>query len=121
MLLGRETEGQGGAEGQGGVFAELVVAGRVAALHRAVLHRFQHLQAGHEFTGGEGLDEKATSAHLAHPAADRFRPAKDRVQGVGPAGGQCSGSEQSPTLRGEVGHGHGQRGRECRDGCVTSP
>ena len=87
LLLGRETEGHGGAEGQGGVFAEVVVAGRVAALHRAVLHRFQHLQAGHEFTGGEGLDEKATSAHLAHPAADRFRPAKDRVQGVGPAGG----------------------------------
>jgi len=59
LLLTRvEAEGQGRAEREGWILAEIVVARRVPHLHGAALHGVKHLQTGHDFACSKHLDVK---------------------------------------------------------------
>src|SRR4029077_13568835 len=49
LLTSVEAEGQGRAEREGWILAEIVVARRVPHLHGAALHGVKHLQTGHDF------------------------------------------------------------------------
>jgi len=51
----------------------------VAALHGAVLHGIEHLQAGHDFTGGKDANLELAFAAFGHAAREDFCGA---VQGV---------------------------------------
>src|SRR5882672_9409933 len=50
------AEGQGRVERKGLVLADEVVAGRVGALHRALLHGVDRAERGHDFARAEYAD-----------------------------------------------------------------
>ena len=68
-----------------GVLAEVVVAGGVAHLDGAVLHRVEHLQAGHDFAGREDLDLEFVVGHFGDALGEIFAAAIERIERLRPA------------------------------------
>ena len=79
------AERQRRAEHKGVILAEVVVERGMAALHRAVLHGIDHLQAGNDLAAGEGLDLELVVGHRRNALADEVGAAVQRVERLGPA------------------------------------
>ena len=80
LLLGREPEWHGSAEGERGILAHVVVAGRMAAFHGAGLHGIQHFKSGNNFTGGKRFDREPSATHRLHLFTDGFGTSVNGVE-----------------------------------------
>src|SRR5262249_50754192 len=86
LLLTRvEPKGQGSAEGERGVLAEVIIARGVPHLDGAVLHRIEHLQARHDFACSEHLDVKLVIAEFSNALGHVVSRAIERVERLRPA------------------------------------
>ena len=102
-----EAERNDGRQREGRVLAEEVVAGGLAHLDRAVLHRVEHLQARDDLARREGADLELVVGRLGHDLGEVLDAAVQRVERLGEARGQA------PV---ELGRGLGDGGRRDRAG-----
>ena len=80
-----ETERQRCAEREGGVLAPVVIERGVAHFDGAVRDGVEHLQARHDFAGGERLDLELVVGEIGDALAEIFAAAVERVEGLRPA------------------------------------
>ena len=66
LLTGVEPERGGAEQRPGRILPDIVIIGRVAHLDGAVLYGVEHLQCGHDLTGGEALDLELTVGRVGH-------------------------------------------------------
>src|SRR5262249_56925888 len=83
---GVAAEADRGAEGEGRILAEIVVARRVTELDRAGLYRVEHLQTRDDLARGKGADLELAVGDLADALCDQLRAAEQRVEALAPAG-----------------------------------
>src|SRR5712692_5340401 len=103
FLLARiEPERQRGGEGEGRVLADIVVAGGVAHLDGAVLHRVEHLQPGHDLAGRKALDLELVVGDFGDAFSDVLDGAEQRIERFRPARRQAP-----PQFRRRLGDGRG--------------
>ncbi len=112
-LAGVETEGQGRADGEGRILAEIVIGAGVPHLDGAVADRIGDLGRADDLTGREGLDLELAVRRLRDEFCDHFGRAVDGVERLGEA------RLQAPLdLRHRLGDGRsGDRGRGGADRC----
>src|SRR5262249_7347434 len=83
---GVAAEADRGAEGEGRILAEIVVARRVTELDRAGLYRVEHLQTRDDLASGKGADLELAVGDLADALCNQLRAAEQRVEALAPAG-----------------------------------
>jgi hypothetical protein len=84
-----ESERQRRAEGERGVLAPVIVERRVAHFDGAVRDRIEHLQARHDFAGGERLDLEFVVGDIGNALAEKFAAAIKRIERLRPACGEA--------------------------------
>ena len=85
LLARRQAERHGAIEGERHVLANVVIARRVAAFHRAVLHRVEYLQAGYQLAAGEHADVEFAVGQRRHAFGQDFSRTIDGIQTLGEA------------------------------------
>jgi len=73
------------ASAKGRVLAEEVVAGGLAHLDGAVLHRIEHLEARDNLAGSEGADLELVVGRFGYDLGEVLDPAEQRVERLGEA------------------------------------
>src|SRR2546429_3428177 len=80
-----EDERQRRAEGEGRGLAPVVIERGLAHLDGAVRHGVEHLQTGHDFTGGEGLDLEFVVGDFSDALGEIFAAAVQGIERLRPA------------------------------------
>ena len=88
-MRGVRPNGSEASKMNDGMLADVVAHVGVAGLDGAVLHRVEHLQAGHDLARGEGLELEVAVGHFAHHAAHRLHAALERIETLGIAAGHA--------------------------------
>ena len=92
VLLARvQAERNGGSEGERRILAEIIIIRGVSALHGAVLHGIEDLQAADDLAGREQLDVELAAGGLRYALGEEFHSAVKRVQALRPAQGHAPG------------------------------
>jgi hypothetical protein len=104
-----QAEGDVREHGEGRVLANVVVAGRMDRLDRAVRHGVEGLERSDDLAGREGLDLEAVVRGLGDVAGQRLGGAVERVERLRKGGGQAP-ADFGRGL-GDRRHGDGARGR----------
>ena len=80
MLSGIKTEWQAGTDRKCGILANIVVRCGVSHFHGAVLHGIEHLQAGHNLTGGKNANLKFIIGNFREALGKNLGGAVNRVE-----------------------------------------
>jgi hypothetical protein len=79
-----EAERQRGAEGERRILAPVIIQRGVAHLDRAIRHGIEHLQARHDFAGGERLNLEFVVGDLGHAFGEILAAAVQRIERLWP-------------------------------------
>ena len=82
LLAGIQPEWHRSVEGEGRVFAHVVVIGSVTAFDRTGLDSVQHLQTGHDFAGGKNADRELAAGCRIHAVGDNFTGTVNGVEAL---------------------------------------
>ena len=89
LLAAVETERSGAEQRPGRILADVVVLGAVAQFDGAILDCVEHLQAGHDLTGGKVLNLKLAVRCLGNVFGKSVTSTVDRIERLRPAGRQA--------------------------------
>ena len=86
-----QAEGDGGADRECRVLADIVIGAGVAHFHRAGGYGVRRLQPGHDFACRKHLNVEIAVGRGLHMVGDILRAAKNRIERFGEGGGQPPG------------------------------